>query len=229
MKTTTIIISADTAGHLSEDELRLLALYGLLPIMGAEDPPEDDPDDPADDPEGESDDDTVEMSRADYKALKASADASRKAEAAREAAEKKAKDQKKKDEGEYESLLAEKDEQISSLEAERDGVMHEFDTHKRHGVVREQARKFGFKDPEDAIANLTDEDMEDENSVIRGLRRVSGKKPYLVDTKRATGAPIGTGVNGSGLSMEVIKNMSRDEMDSRREEVQEYLASRNSN
>jgi hypothetical protein len=177
--------------------------------------------------EEEDDDDVLEISRRDYKALKDSAKAARDADKAREAAEKKAADKAKREAGEFEELLKEKDEQIASLEAERDDVAHKFDTHVRENRVKDQARQFGFKDAADAMANLTTEDTEDEQAVIRALRRVARQKPYLVDPRKATGAPMGAG-NGGGtsgtLTMEQVKQMSQEEIIERMDEVEAAMA-----
>lgn len=224
---------------LNADERRAYLRCGyLFPIGGGEETPEEvaareaaekaAADEAAAAGDGdEDDDDVLEISRRDFKALKDAAKAARDAEKAREAAEKKAADKAKRDAGEFEELLKEKDEQIASLEAERDDVAHKFDSHVREGRVKDQARLFGFKDAADAMANLTTEDTEDEQSVIRALRRVARQKPYLVDPRKATGAPLGDGPsNGSGgtLTMEQVKAMSQEEIMERMEEVQAAMA-----
>lgn len=229
---------------LNADERRKYLLSGyLFPISGGDgeddDPtivdkdPKDpaDPKDPKDGPDDEDDDDVLEISRADYNGLKAAAKAARKAEKDREDAEKKAADKAKKDAGEYEELLKEKEERIAELEAERDDVAHKFDTHVREGRVKEQARQFGFKDPADAMANLTTEDTEDEQAVIRALRRVARQKPYLVDPRKASGASIGGVSNGTGgtLTMDQIRQMSQEEVIERMDEVQAAMAASGSN
>jgi hypothetical protein len=181
--------------------------------------------------ENEDDDDVLEISRRDYKALKDAAASARKAEKDREAAEKKAADKAKRDAGEFEDLLKEKDEQIASLEAERDDVAHKFDSHVREGRVKDQARLFGFKDAADAMANLSTEDTEDEQAVIRALRRVARQKPYLVDPRKATGASMGNVNSGSGgtLTMEQVKQMSVDEIIERKDEVEAAMAASGGN
>lgn len=227
---------------LNVDERRAYLRCGyMFPISGGEETPEEvaareaaekaAAEAAAGDADEEDDDDVLEISRRDFTALKDAAKEARKEKEEREKAEKKAADKAKRDAGEFEDLLKEKDEQIAAREAERDDVAHKFDTHVREGRVKDQARLFGFKDAADAMANLTTEDTEDDASVQRALRRVARSKPYLVDPRKATGAPMG-GVNsstGGVLTMDQIKAMSQEEIIERMDEVEAAMAASGSN
>lgn len=179
----------------------------------------DDDDDDDDDRNGR---DEVPLRRSEYERLKRIAREHERSQKQRQKEEQKLKEKQRREQGQYEELLKEKDDAIASVEAERDEARYQLDAFKRRVRVTEAAKRLGYKDPEDAFRFLSDEDSEDENSTERALKRLARSKPYLVVERRSTGAPV----NGDGvtLTMDQIKNMSQEEINSRWDEVQKAMA-----
>lgn len=169
------------------------------------------------------DNDRLEMSRSEYERLKRIAREHDREKKKRERDERKRQEQRRKEQGEYDVLLKEKDEQIATVESERDEARFQLDSYKRRIRVQNVATRLGFKDADDAHRFLSDEDTEDDVSTERALKSLSKKKPYLVSERRSTGAPV----NGEGaiLTKADMERMTPEEINTRWEEVQKSLAS----
>jgi hypothetical protein len=172
-----------------------------------------------------SDDDVLEVSRGDYERLRQVArehDAAQKKAAKDEAARKRKQQQ---EEGRFEEMMREEAESRAAIEAERDQARTELATERRQRAVESVAKRLGFKDAEDANAFLSPDDAEDEISIERALKRIAKKKPYLVDTRRPTGVPVGgDGSGGPILTLDMVKNMSEDEINANWAEVQKVMS-----
>lgn len=172
---------------------------------------------------GGSPEDVMELKRSEYERLRRIAREQEVAEKKREKDEKKEQEKRRREQGQFDELLKEKDEQIVTIEAERDEAKFQLDSFKRQVRVTEAAKRLGFKDPEDAFRYLSDEDTEDDSTTERALKALSKRKAYLVNERKSTGAPVG-GDGGVTLTMDQIKNMSSDEVNARWDEVQKAMA-----
>ncbi len=147
------------------------------------------------------------------------------AKAARQAQReaKSARERERKEAGQYDEILAEKDDEVSAAGARAEAAEYQLDQFQRRTRINASAQRLHFKDPQDAVMFLDEDDTEDDVSTERALKRLAREKPYLIDTRRASGAPIG-GENGMSISMEDIKKMSQEEINARWEEVQQSLS-----
>lgn len=136
---------------------------------------------------------------------------------------KKARDRERKEAGQYDEILAEKDEEVSAAGARAEAAEYQLDQFQRRTLINSTAQRLHFKDPQDAVRFLDEDDTDDEVSTERALKRLAREKPYLIDARRASGAPIG-GENGTNISLEDIKRMSQEEINARWEEVQQALS-----
>lgn len=172
--------------------------------------------------EGNHEDDVLELKRSEVERLKRIAREHDQAQKRREAEEKKTKERARKEQGQYEELLREKDEDIRTKEGERDEARYQLDAFKRRIRVNDAAQRLGFKDPGDAFRFLSDADTEDDTTTERALKRLAREKKYLVEERRSTGAPL----NGDSttLTLDKIKNMSEDEINANWDEVQKAMA-----
>lgn len=141
------------------------------------------------------------------------------------AAEREAKKQRQraqKESGQYDEILSEKDEEVAAAAERAEAAEYALEKFQRDSRVSKIAGRLGFRDPSDALAMLNEDDVEDDNSTERALKRLAREKPYLVDGKRASGAPV----NGerSTLSYDDVKKMSQDEINGRWDEVQKALS-----
>jgi hypothetical protein len=107
------------------------------------------------------------------------------------------------------------------LAARAEAAEYQLEQFQRTQRISSIANRLGFKDSEDAVRFLDDDDSDDDVTAERALKRLAREKPYLVDTRRSTGAPVGG--EGSTLSMEEIKRMTPDEVNARWEEVQQAM------
>lgn len=175
----------------------------------------------------EDGDDVLELRRSDYERLRQIArehETQVKKAATEEATRKR---QQQIEQGKFEEMLREEAETRLATEAERDTARDELAAERRNRRVEGVAKRLGFKDPEDAMAFISNEDGDDDSATERALKKLARKKPYLVDTRRPTGVPIG-GQNGALLTLEAIQNMSEDEVNANWSEVQKVLAANGS-
>lgn len=171
----------------------------------------------------EDGDDVLELRRSDYERLRQIArehEAQVKKAATEESQRKR---QQQIEQGKFEEMLREEAETRLATEAERDAAREELASERRNRRVEGVAKRLGFKDPEDAMAFISPEDGDDDAATERSLKKLARKKPYLVDSRRPTGVPIG-GQNGAILTLEAIQNMSEDEVNANWAEVQKVLA-----
>lgn len=229
-----------------EEALEQLRLSGVpLNAGGADDPPEggeggdggededdggepeggagDDDDDEGDEGDEGDDPNTVRVNRDEYNRLKREQSEAAKARRKAERDAKKAREREQREAGNYDELIAEKDEEVSAAGARAEAAEYQLEQFQRRIRISNAANRLGFKDAEDAIRFLDEDDTEDDVSTERALKRLSREKPYLVDTRRSTGAPV-NGERGVTLTHEDISKMSQDEINNRWEEVQQALA-----
>lgn len=199
------------------------------PDPGSGDPaPEDDPDPPSEsDPEG-----TLEIEQRykdqirEYQGKLARAEAAA-AQAKKDAAE--ARRSKAQQTGNWEQVAKEREselkdavERADSAEARAVTAEQNLDNFQREVRVTRIAGRFGFHDPRDALAQLSDEDTGDDKTCERALRKLAQDKPYLVDPRRARGRAMGSGASGGQvlLTRDQMSSMTPDEINEKWELVQ---------
>ncbi len=185
---------------------------------------------PGADDDDDDDDDDTRSSRGDddfpwdeHNRLKREAAETAKRARAAERDAKKQRQKSQKDQGNYDELLSEKDEEVSAAAERAEAAEYALEQFKKNNAISKIAGKLGFRDPSDAIQFLGESDVDDDVAIERALKRLGREKPYLVDTKRSSGAPV----NGerTTLTVEDIKKMNQDEINSRWDEVQKALSS----
>jgi hypothetical protein len=150
------------------------------------------------------------------------AEAQKRARAAEREA-KKQREKERRESGQYDELLAEKDEEVAAAASRAEAAEYQLEQFQRRIRIQGVAQRLGFKDTEDAVRFLDEDDTEDDVSTERALKRLAREKPYLVDAKRSSGAPV-NGERSATLTLDDIKKMSQDEINARWEEVQTALA-----
>lgn len=238
-------LSIQDLAELDGEELRKRIAAGwLMPIAGGAG--DDDDDDSSDDTVdlddddsdtdtnndddsndgGDDDDDdsqTATISMADFNRLKRKA---AEADKARRAAEKEARQQQereKRESGQWQELIDERDERIRETESERDEARYALAEYQREVRVSRAATRLGFRDPADAVRFLPKDETDDDPSTERSLKRLAKEKPYLVEQRRSTGVAV-NGESGTGLSLEEIRKMSPEQVNERWDEVQRSMA-----
>jgi hypothetical protein len=236
---TTSIDQAETLARLSAilnarpwDEVRA-GIPDWHPRMDGEEdddadfePIEDDDDDTSNNHEEDDDDQYVRVPRSqldEHNRLKREAAEAQKAARAAQREAKRQREREQRESGQYDELLAEKDEEVLAAAARAEAAEWQLEQFQRTNRITGAATRLGFKDPGDAVRFLDDDDTEDEVSTERALKRLAREKPYLIDNQRRSGAPV-NGESGIGLSLDDIKKMSQEEINSRWEEVQQALA-----
>jgi hypothetical protein len=169
------------------------------------------------------DDTTVRVDKNEYNRLKREQAEAAKARRKAERDAKKARERERKEAGQYDEILAEKDEEVSAAAARAEAAEYQLEQFQRRHRITAAATRLGFKDPEDAIRFLDEDDTDDDVMTERALKRLAREKRYLIDERRSSGAPV-NGERGVSLSHEDIKKMSQDEINNRWEEVQAALA-----
>lgn len=185
-----------------------------------------DVDDDEDDDEDEEDDGHVRVPKSmldEHNRLKREqAEAAKAARAAQREA-KKARDRERKEAGQYDEILAEKEEEVAAAAARAEAAEYQLEQTLRRQRIAAAANRVGFKDVEDAIRFLDEDDTEDDVQTERALKRLAREKPYLIDARRASGAPV-NGERSTSLSYEDIKGMSQEQINARWDEVQAALS-----
>jgi len=137
---------------------------------------------------------------------------------------------------ERETQLKDANDELGKLTEERDAAVGNLEAFQKQVRVIRIAQKLGFKDPEDAQAQLEAQErklraageepdlMGDDATTERTLRKLGEEKKYLVDQKRRTGSPMNGNRESGTLTMEQVKAMSTDEVISRKKEVDAFLA-----
>lgn len=150
------------------------------------------------------------------------AEASKRSRAAEREA-RKSRERERREQGQYDEILAEKDEEVAGAAARAEAAEYQLGEFQRRIRISAAANRIGFKDAEDAVRFLDEDDTEDDVSTERALKRLAREKPYLIDTRRSSGAPINGERQGS-LSYDDVKKMSQDEINARWDEVQQALS-----
>lgn len=234
------VLSIEEAVALNPEDLALKRALGwLLPMAGAdgeseeegeheeqqeEEHEEEEHQEGGGEGEHEEGEETTAISLAEYNRLKrvaAEADKARK-EAEKEA--RKRREREQRESGQWQELLDERDETIRTLEAERDEARYELTSFQRRVRVTRAAVRLGFKDPEDAVRFLPEDETEDDASTERALKRLAREKSYLVEQRRSSGAPVNGEGGAGGLTLEEIQRMSPEEINKRWPEVQAAMA-----
>lgn len=171
----------------------------------------------------DEDDDTIRVNRDEYNRLKREQAEAAKARRKAERDAKKARERERKEAGQYDEILAEKDEEVAAAAARAEAAEYQLEQFQRRNRITAAATRLGFKDPEDAIRFLDEDETDDDVSTERALKRLAREKRYLIDERRSSGAPV-NGERGMTLTHEDIKKMSQEEINNRWEEVQAALA-----
>lgn len=206
------------------------------PLIGREEDDDDDAigDDDDDDLDLDDDDDDdedgdeeVRLTKAEYKAMQRELHARRKKQEKAEARAKAERERQAAAQGRWEELAEERQAEAEEAKAEAEAAQYRLDQFQRNLRVQGAATRLGFKDPGDAIRFLDDADTDDDAKTERALKKLAEQKPYLVDERRPTGGAINGGGSG-GLTMDQIKNMSRDEINENWQAVQAAMAANGS-
>jgi hypothetical protein len=208
----------------------------ILPrIAGAEDDEvdddddevvDDDDDDDTDDDDDDDDDDDgthARVPKSELDRLKRIAAEKDRDERDAEKARKKAEERARRERGEWDEMLSEKDEKIAEVEAERDEAHYQLQSFKRQIRVTQAAQRLGFRDPTDAEKYISEDEAENDTDAERALKRVLREKPYLRQDRPASGLPGGGGADVDGLTVEEIRKMSPEEINARWAEVQRVM------
>lgn len=176
-----------------------------------------------DDDDDGADPNSVVVNRDEYNRLRReSAEAAKRARTAEREA-KKQRERERREAGQHDEIIAEKEEEAAAAAARAEAAEYQLEQFQRRTRINAMASSLGFRDPEDAAHFLDEDETDDDRSTERALKRLAREKPYLVDSKRSSGAPI-SGERGTTLTHEDIKKMSQDEINARWEEVQAALA-----
>lgn len=175
----------------------------------------------------DDDDDFVRLPKKEADALRKEVAERRRKEAKAEADAKAAEEKRKAEEGKWEEIANDAKRERDEAKENEQKAQQELVDFKAQVTVGKVAQRLNFHDPTDAHKFLSKEEREgDEKSVESALKRVAREKKYLVAERRPGGGGHGGGDNGgTGLTMEIIKNMSRDEHIARKPEIDKFLAS----
>lgn len=143
--------------------------------------------------------------------------------------EKKDKDDKQKkaaDEGKHEQLAQEAKEEAADEKAKREAAEYTLDQRERDIRTRDAASQLNFREPEDAIRFLNEDDTDSTESVTRALKKLADKKPYLLNDRPRSGrgGGGGSGKGGAQYTREEIENMSPEEIAKKMPDVRKALA-----
>lgn len=145
---------------------------------------------------------------------------------------KEAKDaaRRKKDEGKYEELIKDKDEEVATAQQERDDWKGKYENLLAKQSVTAVARRVGMDDPEDAMLYLDEETKKsgDEKLIEADLKKLRKRKPKLFgDPPRTGGGHNGNGGGPNGkrlLTFDEIKAMSTEQIQKNQKLVDESMA-----
>jgi hypothetical protein len=143
----------------------------------------------------------------------------------RDAKDKQDKEAKAREEGKHDEIAKEREEERDAEKAKREAAEFALDQRERDIRTRDAASNLNFREPEDAIRFLSDDDTETDDKVSKALKKLAEKKPYLLNDRPRSGrsANGGSGGNGAGLTMEEIRGMSTAQVAERMPEVQKAL------
>lgn len=208
-------------------------------LFGAETPnpdPEPDPDpDPQPDydadadmdygpgPEPDDDDEFVRMPTAEASALRREVAEARKARKQIEESAKRDRERQRAEQGQWQELAEERQREIDEAHARAESAEYTLEQFQRNLRVSGIANRLGFRDPQDAIRFLDDDDTDTDDKAEKALKRLAESKDYLVERRRGSGGPSTGGPKG--LTIEDIKSMSQDEINANWEAVQATMAS----
>lgn len=240
------VLTPEETLAVSSDELRWLRSQGFLPAIaggdgegegdgdgdggagGAGDGDGDgDGDNSGGDGDGDNDhpDDVLEVRRGDYERLRQIGREHEKAEKKRQEEERKAQRDKAIADGRFEEAMKEQAEATATAQRERDEATTALTNERRARRVSDVAKRLGFKDPADAGLFIRPEDGDDDAATERALKKVARSKPYLVESRRPNGLPMGGGSSGGSLlTMEQVQNMSEEEINANWAEVQKVMS-----
>lgn len=228
---------------LTIEEIMSLRALGFLPAMAGGDPEGDgdgdgdgdgngngdgDGDGDGGDGDGDGDgdgspDDVLEINRGDYERLRTIARQHDVAERKRKQEEAERLRQQQISEGRFDEALKEAHEERDTAARERDEANNLLTQERRDRRIGDIAKRLGFKDSGDAMAFVRPEDGDDDAAAERALKKLARNKPYLVESRRATGLPVGGGAGGSILTIEQIRQMTPEEINANWTDVQKVM------
>ena len=139
--------------------------------------------------------------------------------------EKADKEKKQREEGKHEELAREREEERDEAKTLLAAKEYELDQKERGIRTRDAASALNFREPEDAIRFLSDDETDTDEHVTKALKKLAEKKVYLLNDRPRSGRAgngSGAGDNG-GLTREEIMAMSPAEVAKRMPEVHEVL------
>lgn len=171
----------------------------------------------------DDDDDSITVSKNEIHRLRRKArEADEKEKKAKKESEETDK-KKKREEGRYQELLDEEKAKTGTETERADKAEGELKSFKFQVAVNRVATRVGFRDPSDAHLFLSQE-MEDadEKDLERALKKVLEGKTYLKADRSASGTASNGSSNG-GLTMDDVRRMTPDQVNSRWDEVQKVM------
>ena len=174
--------------------------------------------------DGGDDDDFVRLPKSEAEAMRKENAAFKRKMAEAEKAARRERETLAADQGRWEELAQEREQEVLEALDAKEAAEYELDRYRREVRTVGLATRLGFRDPRDAILHLSDDDTADEGTCERALRKLAKDKQYLVDPRRASGVASGGSGGAGALTMEQIKNMTPDEINSRWTEVQRAMA-----
>jgi hypothetical protein len=161
-------------------------------------------------PEVEAADEWTPPSKEDVEALtselnrlkRVSSEAAKKAKESEKAAKAAADEQAKKD-GNWQTLAEEREREAAEALKDAETARLELQKYKAQATVASAAATLNFRDPQDALRFLTEEEAADQKLAEAALKRLKKDKPYLIAEPRRSGADqSGDGMNDPALTPE---------------------------
>lgn len=179
----------------------------------------------SDDDAGDEDDSEVKISARELENIRQENARLKREDRKRQNKEKADKEQKQREEGKHEEIAREREEERDEAKTLLAAKEYELDQKERGIRTRDAASALNFREPEDAIRFLSDDETDTDEHVTKALKKLAEKKAYLLNDRPRSGrAGNGSGTNGDGgLTREEIMAMSPAEVAKRMPEVHEVL------
>ncbi len=179
----------------------------------------------SDDADTDDDDAEVKISAKELENIRQENARLKREDRKRQNQEKADKEKKQREEGKHEELAREREEERDEARTLLAAKEYELDQKERGIRTRDAASALNFREPEDAIRFLSDDETDTDEHVTKALKKLAEKKVYLLNDRPRSGrAGNGSGADGNGgLTREEIMAMSPDEVAKRMPEVHEVL------
>lgn len=180
--------------------------------------------DPTPTPEPKPTEATVQLTTAEVDALRRQAREGREAQRRVERERKEADETRAAEQGEWQKLAEQAQEQ-------RDDAIQQAERVQREALTARVASRMDFHDSADALWRLRDDELDGEEAVRRGLERIAREAPHLVRAEKRVPeigqvhAPEAAQAADARppLDVEQIKRMAPQEVIERQDEIEKFL------